>query len=258
MVGQLGQAGRVAKQHQRAAALQARHIAVEPGRRDPKGRQQVAAQQAIAQAAQTVLRAQLDRTAPQHQLGVADVHPPPARGTPLGGHIVALAALADPEHQRLARGAARGVALHGPMAPGQHARTMGAHLAFAQQWQGLQIGHRLQALRLKAMVGKQLLVVRHARAYVDQECAQPGTLVCLQLLRRPPLHFLQGAQQGHRVVALQALLQRKQQLRAKAGVEAPLAAHAAAYLVDYLVAHRGARSGATSMSCRPIPSAMAI
>ena len=68
---------------------------------------------AVAPLAQAVLRAELDRRAPDHDLRVADVDAPPARRAPLGGHVVADALLADEEDQRLA-GRAAGVEAREP------------------------------------------------------------------------------------------------------------------------------------------------
>ena len=74
---------------------------VELGFRHFECRQQLGAHDPIAQQSDSVLCAQLDRRTPDDDFLVADVDVPPACGSPLGGHIVADALVANVEDQRL-------------------------------------------------------------------------------------------------------------------------------------------------------------
>ena len=109
--GDMGERGGIAEQH--LAAASRRMVGdelIELGLRHLERRQQRRAQEPVAQRAQPVLRAELDRRAPDDDFGIADIHAPPARGAPLGRDVVADAVAADVEDQRLAARAAGVVA----------------------------------------------------------------------------------------------------------------------------------------------------
>ena len=204
------QARWVAEQHRRARGTDPGDEVVQIGGRHFECRQQVAAQQCVAEPAHTVLRTELDRAAPDHQFGIADVDTPPAGGAPLGRHVVALARQTGVEDQRLTRRSAGVVARQRTMIGGFHRLGMGADLGLAQHRQPRQIGHRNHRRRVETAGGEAGLVVRHVVADVVQELLQIGQLQRRQFVGRQPLAALELAAPGHAVVALEPLVKRKE------------------------------------------------
>ncbi|EXI76738.1 MAG: hypothetical protein AW07_00137 [Candidatus Accumulibacter sp. SK-11] len=133
-----GEARWIAKQHCRAAGDDGRHESIEICLRHLEGRQERAAQQGVAQAANPILGTEFDRAAPDDQFAVANVNPPPARGAPLGGDVVALALLAHEEDQRLARRATGVVARQRAVARRLQTLQIRPDLGLAEQGQRLQ------------------------------------------------------------------------------------------------------------------------
>ena len=138
MARDVRQCRRIAEQHARPESADLADEAIELGRRHLEGRQQFRPQQFVANQADPILRAQLDRRAPDDDLRIADIDAPPTGRAPLGGHVVADALEAHVEDQWLAAGAAGVVALE---RPGDfRLEVVVANQRLGQQRQALQIG----------------------------------------------------------------------------------------------------------------------
>ena len=83
-----------------------------------EGGQEPGAQHAVAQGPHSILRAELDGRSPQDDLSIADIDSPPARRSPLGGHVVRDSVTAQIEHERLASRAAGAESDQAPRALG--------------------------------------------------------------------------------------------------------------------------------------------
>src|SRR5450631_2767761 len=95
MLGNTRQCRRVAEQHPGAGATDNLNVRFELRLRHLEGWQQPGTKQAVASATRPVLRAELDRRAPDDNLGIADIDVPPASRAPLGGDVVADPLLAN-------------------------------------------------------------------------------------------------------------------------------------------------------------------
>ena len=218
--GNMAERAGIAEQHLWAAGADGLQEAVQLGIAHLERGQQLRAHEAVTPGAHAVLAAQFDGRAPNHDFGVADVHAPPAGGAPLGGHVMADALFADEENQRLAAAAPGIEASQGARLRVLHGLRVGTDGGLVQQRQGLQVGHAPQLLRLKAALRKQVAPIgRLPNAF--QHSLQPLKLQLLQPRGRPPLRLLHAAAHGHRGVALQPLLQRKDKLGDQAGVHRP-------------------------------------
>ena len=220
LAGDQRQAGRIAKQHGRPLLPDAGNKAVDLARRHLKRRQQMAAQQAVAQPPHAVLRAELDRAAPDHQLFVADIHAPPPGGAPLGRHIVAFAGQAHVKDQRFTRRSAGIAACQRAVRLGFEQLGIGPDIGLGQQWQRLQVSGAAAGGRVEAQRFEQGLVVRHAAADAAQKIAQAAVSVSGNLLGRPPLAGFQPLPQFDRAMAFGPLVQRENDICTELGVEA--------------------------------------
>jgi hypothetical protein len=131
--------GRITEQYGGPLFLQMREVLVQPGGCEVEGRQQHAAQEAVAAGTPAVLGMQFDRRAPDDGFAVANVHAPPARCAPFGGDVMADALLAKIEYQRFAAGTARAVALQLSSSVGAEVLAMGVDVGFAQDGQFAQV-----------------------------------------------------------------------------------------------------------------------
>lgn len=104
MAGDMRQGRRIAEQHFRPDSLNIAYETIDFFRRHFEGRNQVGAQQFIAQQPDFILSAKLDGRAPDHRLGITDIDIPPARRAPFGGHVVADPLPANIKNQRFAAG----------------------------------------------------------------------------------------------------------------------------------------------------------
>ncbi len=106
MAGDMGQGRGIPEQHARANTADGAHEFIQFRLRHLEGRQQMGTQHTVTPIADTVLAAQFNGGTPDHHLGIADIHVPPAGGAPLGGHIMAHPILADEEDQGFTAGTA--------------------------------------------------------------------------------------------------------------------------------------------------------
>ena len=174
-------------------------------------RQQFGAEQAIADRADAVLRAQLDRRPPDHDLRIADIDIPPTRRAPFRRDVVTDALLADEEDQRLSAGPT-GVELREPHGI-VRLQALGVRPdgGLVEEWQAGKILRTAHRRRIEPEAGEEIAVVRDMRAGVDEQLAQALDAQRLEALGGPPLRILHRLTHGDGGVLLGPALERKQQ-----------------------------------------------
>lgn len=87
---------------------------------------------------------------------------------------------------------------------------IGADDGFGEKRQALKVRGASNTGGIKPKPCEQVTVIRHMGGRVLQEITQPLQLECREAISGPPLDLFHLAPQSHRVVALEALMHRKQ------------------------------------------------
>src|SRR5262249_44430808 len=199
----------IAEQHPRPPLANAFKKAVEPCSRHVKRGNKLAPQDSVAHEAQPVLRSNLDRGAPYHDLGITYVDPPPAQGAPLRGDVVADPVRAYEKSQRLPARAARAESLK-PSASLRFQRLdVAAHNRLREKRNSRKLTQRIDRVRLKSMLAEQIAVVRGERLCVLQQRPQALDPQALDPLARPPLRLLKRRANRDCGVPFEPLVNRK-------------------------------------------------
>jgi hypothetical protein len=208
--GDPGEGRWISEHHARPPGPDFGHETVEVGRRHVERGQERGTQQTITQQAHPILRAQLDRRAPQHDLGVADVHTPPAGRAPFRRDVVARASFADVKHQGLAAGSSGIVATQRGRIVGLERVGVGAYQGLGQQRQAGKIAQRAHGGRIEFRLVECPAIIRHVPMDVGEKPPQAIDAQCVQVGPRPPLARLEFAQALDARMPLDSFMQRKE------------------------------------------------